>query len=101
MIFILPLIIHLNTWLCASLPFVPHHRFFFSSFPLFFRYAHDPRLVLLENTLLDPADVSKAAATDSGDAPRTCPSVAKTFVNGGTCARRSSCAPTKYVSKLP
>ena len=54
-------------------------------------YAHDARMSLLANSLEQPA------ALPSGSAA-SCPAVAKTFLNRGTCARRPSCAPPEYTS---
>lgn len=52
-------------------------------------------LVLLENSLSKPANLSVASAAIAGT---TCPTVQKTFENEATCVRQESCAAVEYSS---
>ena len=57
-------------------------------------YMHDPRLLLLENTLDSPTDRSEHAQQNA----QKCPTVVKTFLNAGTCRRQPTCAPISFSS---
>ena len=59
-------------------------------------YLEDPRMRMVANTVESPADVD--LETSSSDS--TCPVVAKTFINSGSCARRDegTCSALKYAA---
>lgn len=61
-------------------------------------YLEDPRMRMLSNTVESPADVD--SDKDDGGDTGTCPVVAKTFINTGSCARRDegTCSPLKYAA---
>jgi hypothetical protein len=52
----------------------------------------DPRLKLITNTMAAPADIDQS--TINAATPGQCPSVTRSFVNGGSCVQRTlTCAP--------
>jgi hypothetical protein len=59
-------------------------------------YLEDPRMRMIENTVESPSEVDPQTDGNGG----TCPVVAKTFINTGSCARRDegTCAPLTYAS---
>jgi hypothetical protein len=61
-------------------------------------YRHDPRLLLLTNTLHAPANGTALDTNGSDGTNARCPSVVKNFLNRNHCVRKPTCSPPSFSS---